>query len=371
MLVVADINTLWRSRPFAALSELRPVLGLQPMDPLIAVKQGRFPWGTTESSQQKMMLLSVVLPPGWATRNAAKALERLWSTVSERCRAAGAEPSTLVVTSPHYAPLVQKVSVDIPTFHYCSDDYTDYRGWDANKMREQESMLLQQTRHSFFVSASLRDRAVNEYAADPARVSVSMNATEDEFLSPVATRLMDGVMRRFARLKRPIAGVIGGISDRLNFDLIKRVADSPAIGSVLLVGPVVPGSNTPGLDALRRHPKCLFTGQQSHETLPTWLQTLDVALIPFRDSRFNNMCSPMRLFDHLAAGRPIVATNACSQVNEFGSAVGIAESVDGFIDLVTTSCKSDPLHSEMLRSLARSHTWRVRAQTINATINAC
>src|SRR5438874_2110997 len=129
VLIVADINTLWRSCPFQALSGLRPVLGLAPMDPLVA-------------------------------------------------------------------------------------------------MRQQESVVVQNAKHSFFVSEALRDRAVKEYAIDPARGSVSMNATGEEFLAPVSDLEIDRLLSRFRKLTRPIAGVIGGISDRLDFDLIEKVAES-------------------------------------------------------------------------------------------------------------------------------------------------
>ena len=177
------------------------------------------------------------------------------------------------------------------------------------------------------------------------------------------------MLSRFRKLSRPIAGVIGGINDRLDFSLIEKVAESDAIGSVLLVGSVARGFRDTGLAALRRNPKCVFTGEQAHDALRVWLQVLDVALIPFRHCRFNTMCSPMRLFDHLAAGRPIVATNACPQIIEFNSVIGIAENPTGFVNMAVASCRSDCRSSaDRLRSLAHQHTWRVRAEQINATV---
>jgi hypothetical protein len=369
VLVVADINTRWRSRPFQALSELRPVLGLAPMDPLIATRHRRFPWGIKRESRRKMMLLSIVLPFGWATRRATEVSPRLWKTALKECRSAGAEASGLVVTSPHYASLVEQQSAHIPTFYYCSDDYSNYSGWDASTMREQESSIIRQARHSFFVSAALRDRAVEEYGANPARMSVSMNATDEEFLLPASASQIDRLIMRFPRLRRPIAGVIGGINERLDFHLIEKVAESNAVGSVLLVGPVTRALRDTGLDALRRNPKCIFTGEQAHDALRVWLQVLDVALIPFRHCHFNTMCSPMRLFDHLGAGRPIVATNACPQIIEFNSVIGITENPTGFVDMAVASCRSDCRSSaDRLRPLAHQHTWRVRAEQINATV---
>lgn len=372
MLVVADINTLWRSRPFQALGQLRPVLGLQPMDALIAMRRRRLPWGTKRGAQEKMTVLSIVLPFGWATRRATDALPQLWTAALKECRSAGAEPSALVVTSPHYAALVEQLSADIPTFYYCSDDYSNYSGWDASKMREQESSIIRRARHSFFVSAALRDRAVREYGIDPSRVSVSMNATDEEFLVPAARSEIDRLIASFPRLKHPIAGVIGGINERLDFELIEQAAESDAVGSVLLVGPIAAGFKDARLNTLRRNPKCVFTGEQSHEALRIWLQVLDVALILFRSSRFNTMCSPLRLFDHMAAAKPIVATDACPQIREFQDCVQVASSGAEFLVKVKQALREPPYPTrlESMRKCAREHTWAARALTLNSRIEA-
>jgi hypothetical protein len=370
VVVVADINTLWRRRPFEALSEMRPVLGLQPMDRLIAVKQRRFPLGATRSLQRNMTFLSIVLPFSWATRRATEALPGLWKAALKKCRSLGADPSALVVTSPHYASLVEQVSAGIPTFYYCSDDYSNYSGWDANKMREQEAFIVRHARHSFFVSAALRDRAMREYGIDPSRVSISMNATDEEFLLPVPTPEIDRLVASFPALKRPIVGVIGGITGRLDFELLVKVADSHAVGSVLFVGGIEKHFRNPALDALGANCKCVFVGHQPRESLPTWCQGLDVGLIPFRHCDFNTMCSPLRLFDHLATGRSIVATDACPQVCEFQDCVAVASNNAEFLAKVklAMSAPAESSYLQLMRKRAPEHTWAARALVLNSRI---
>lgn len=369
MLVVADINTLWRRRPFVALSELRPVLGLQPMDSLIALKQGRYPWGATESCEQKLKLLSVVLPFSWATRRSAKGLERLWSAVLTRCRAAGTKPTALAVTSPHYAPLIEKVSPTLPTFYYCSDDYMNYKGWDASRMQHQESSVTQRVRHCFFVSAALRDRAIKEYGLNAALASVSMNATDENFFRSVPAERLEALRRKYGKLARPIVGVVGSVDSRLNYSLLFQVAELSEIGTLLLIGAVT-DSRDPVLEKLLSHPRVLAVNHQRHESLPEWQQLLDVALIPFQDSEFNYFCSPMRLFDHLAAGRPIVATSACPQVSDFAEHVLVAADTSEFIEGVRRAVLDppDPSRIEAQRRAAMKETWAVRAANLNRRI---
>jgi teichuronic acid biosynthesis glycosyltransferase TuaH len=71
-------------------------------------------------------------------------------------------------------------------------------------------------------------------------------------------------------------------------------------------------------------------GRQPHETIHQWFQCLDVGLIPYTDTQFNRFCSPMRLFDHLASGAPVVATDACDQAKAFANRVSVCSSPEAF-----------------------------------------
>ena len=234
-------------------------------------------------------------------------------------------------------------------------------------MREMEARIMRQVRHSFFVSAALRDRAIHDYKLETGRASVSMNATEDQFLVPVPSERMEAMFRAHPKLKRPLAGVVGGINDRLDFELLRRVADLPEIGSLLLVGTMARPIE-PACGNLLNHPRVLAVGPQPHSALPVWQQMLDLALIPYRRSSFNHYCSPMRLFDHLAAGRPIVATDACAQVEEFRGHVTVARTTEDFLADVRSVCSAEfsEAKSDELRSMASQNIWASRARNLAA-----
>jgi glycosyltransferase involved in cell wall biosynthesis len=370
MVVVADVNTLWRSRPFEALAELRPVLGLKPMDVLVAMRERRLPFGAGRAREQKMNIVSVVLPLGWASRRAEKGMRRLWSAAVKASEGYGTRPSALVVTSPHYVSLVRELNSTLPTFYYCSDDYVNYSGWKPRAMRQQELEILRHVRHAFFVSAALRDRAINELGAEPSRSSVSMNATSLEFAAGIDGGKIADLLRQYPRLRRPVAGVIGSVGERLDLAILLQVASMEEIGALVLVGPVHPGSRTKQMEQLLNHPKVVSVGSQPQESMPAWHQLLDVGLIPYCDSSFNYYCSPLRLFDHLAAGRPVVATSACPQVLEFAEHVTVAEKDSDFFAGVRSALaqRSDPSRMEAQRGLGRRETWIERAVALSQQI---
>ena len=135
------------------------------------------------------------------------------------------------------------------------------------------------------------------------------NASEPRFLQQVPKP------PALSALNGPVFGVVGGLSDRIDFDFLGRLAASDHVGSLALIGPVLPGTDTTGaIDHLRGNPKVHWFGAQPHDEIHAWMAGIDVAVIPYARSDFNHFCSPMRLWDHLAIGQPIIATDACDQI---------------------------------------------------------
>lgn len=282
----------------------------------------------------------------------------------------GSELKGLVVTSPHYLDLVRRARSSVPTFYYCSDDYSQYEGWGGEAILKQEAELVRAVAHSFFVSEILKERALGNYGLDRNNVSVSPNATDESFLEPASEERIQGLLDRFSRLHRPIVGVVGGVNDRLDFDVIAACAARPEVGSLAMVGPVDPGFQSEGLGRLRRMAKCVLVGRQPHDDLSAWMQALDVALIPYRDTPLNRACSPMRLFDHLAAGRPIVSTSFCAQVHDYARVVQIGVDSSEVAELVAGACSRSKERQRLpaLVGKARDNTWAVRAGTLFNTM---
>lgn len=370
MLIVADINTVWRRKPFEALTAHRPVLGVSPIDPVQAWRQARWPVRQLPAlAGPALPEARIVLPPSWASALALWAQPYLWRRIVQHCRRQhGQVPTGVVVTSPHYEPLLQRVPPDLPTLYYASDDYLSYGGWDPDQMRAQEERLVQRADRALFVSDALAERARAMYDVPADRIDVSMNATEPRFLSADPSRLPLAPPAPYADLERPIVGVVGGINDRLDFDLLRACANLRELGTLLFVGPR-PGTYFDSLRLLEHHPRCVFVGHQPHATIPQWMHCLDVALIPYRETPLNRHCSPMRLFDHLASGRPIVATEACRQVTRFTDVVTVAPDTETFCVRLRDHLRHPEEHDPATQvARAQSHTWASRAARLHMTL---
>jgi glycosyltransferase involved in cell wall biosynthesis len=372
LVVVADVNTIWRARPFIALGAQREVLGLAPVDAVQAWRRFRWPITDIDASvanEAHFTCLTKVMLPGWASATAKIEQPRLWKATLRAIAGRHAAPSLLVVTIPHYLPLLEALAPDIRTAYYASDDYRRYEGWDPAEMERLERAVIERVDLAIFVSKALASRARTEHPGSSHKIHVSMNATEQRFFGapPLAGT---GSGTSLSNLPRPIAGVIGAINERLDFELLRQCASADCVGTLLFVGPVKSPTNQ-HLLALHRHPKCVFVGEQPHASIPAWMHFIDVALIPYKEDPFNYFCSPMRLFDHLASGKPIVATDACDQMRDFSDVAAVG-SPDDFVTRLEESIQSglyDSTAAARRVAVACENTWSNRATALNRLVS--
>lgn len=298
MIVQFDVNTIWRRKFGEALRRLYP--------DMLLIAPRRFDEkhdGYGDSAE------TVSLPPGWAGKSAAIAMPILQWRAQALAARRGGRIDTAIFTSFHYLPIARRLQPRARIFYYCSDDYRGYAGWSAAGAIEQEAELCRLSSLSIFVSDALRNRAIAEYGLDTTKCIVSPNASEARF-SEVSSKPAE-----LSGLDGPVFGVVGVFNERIDYCFLEQLAASAEIGSLALVGPVsLGGSETGAMDRLRANPKVHWFGARPHDEIHAWMAGMDIAVIPYARSDFNHFCSPMRLWDHLAIGQPILATRACDQI---------------------------------------------------------
>jgi hypothetical protein len=116
-------------------------------------------------------------------------------------------------------------------------------------------------------------------------------------------------------LRHPIIGYMGAINDWFDVELVCKLAELHPEYSVLIVGPVVYG-----LEKFRRHPNITLVGLKKYEVVPKYLAYMDVCLIPFKINKLTLASNPIKLYEYLAAGKPVVSTalpEVCNNASEF------------------------------------------------------
>jgi glycosyltransferase involved in cell wall biosynthesis len=171
-------------------------------------------------------------------------------------------------------------------------------------------------------------------------------------------------------LTGPVAGFVGQINDRTDLSLLEAVADRGL--SLLLVGPVNPAFEPERFGALRQRENVCWVGPKPFETLPGYFRSMDVGLVPYRDSPFNRGSFPLKTLEYLAAGRAVVATDlpAIRWLNT--DLISVATEPTAFAGLVARlagKTRTEPLVARR-QAFATEHSWGRRAADIAAAIAA-
>lgn len=169
-------------------------------------------------------------------------------------------------------------------------------------------------------------------------------------------------------LPRPIAGFMGHIGERIDLPLLEAVAASG--NSLLLVGPRHPRFAIERMNALFDLPNVQWVGPKDFEALPSYLRLMDVGLVPYNDSAFNRGSFPLKTFEYLAAGLPVVAT-PLPAIQWIGSPfISVANTAEDFAAAVTRQLADTSTGSlrDERTAFATQHSWEVRAEAFAAAL---
>ncbi|HEY0054086.1 MAG TPA: glycosyltransferase, partial [Pedobacter sp.] len=122
------------------------------------------------------------------------------------------------------------------------------------------------------------------------------------------------INNKLSEIKKPIIGYFGNIERRLDFDLLKNVITQNPDKSFVFVGPVSMEFLPQWFTNL---PNVYMLGRVAYEELPSVLKGFDIALIPFKKDEVSASIFPLKLFEYLGAGKPVIATDFNPDLNEF------------------------------------------------------
>jgi len=175
--------------------------------------------------------------------------------------------------------------------------------------------------------------------------------------------------REYAVLPRPLLGYTGGIDDRLDFDLVLRLADRFRQGSIVFVGAVSPRLSGPARAALGARENIHLLGPRPRTQLPAYIRYLDVALMPYQDSLFTRYQSPMKVWEYLYAGPPIVGSGSVDLRSYPPPLVNYAENANAAPVMVERALADPETGRDERRRFALANTWDDRVEQLDALVD--
>ena len=169
-------------------------------------------------------------------------------------------------------------------------------------------------------------------------------------------------------LPGPIAGYTGSLhEDRIDAALIEYLSSKGNFTQVF-VGPDYLGAAT--RRRLRSLPNVVFIPTQPYNRLPAFLSAFDVCCIPHVVSPFTNSLDPIKAYEYLASGKPVVSVDV-DGIAPLADHIDIAAGPEDFLEKIRLALRGEGKSDPQSRIFAaRQHSWQRRTDEIFSYIYA-
>lgn len=155
----------------------------------------------------------------------------------------------------------------------------------------------------------------------------------------------------------PIIGFVGTIGPAVDLELLEALAEGRKDWSFVLIGEV----RRP-LGGLAARPNVYLLGPKRREELPRYLSCFSAGIIPYRVSPETETVHPVKTYDYLAAGLPVISTRL-AELDGLKDMVKLAAGREDFLVRLERALAGDtPELRRQRREFARNNSWDARAE---------
>lgn len=176
-------------------------------------------------------------------------------------------------------------------------------------------------------------------------------------------------LSRLARLRKPVIGYAGWLNSlRLDLDLLEYIVRQRPEWTFVFVGPTNEprplGDRIPARANVNVWPPVPY-GELVHV-----LSSFDVAIMPHLRNAHTRGNDPLKIYDYLAAGRPVVATRT-SGAERFASVLRLADRPEEFLREIEGALgETNPELMRQRVATAREHSWDRRVEEVERAMRA-
>ncbi len=269
----------------------------------------------------------------------------------------GWQPDVLWTYWPHTAYLVGKLG-ERATVYHCIDDFVAV-GYPLTTRSSLARMEAEQCRQVDVVFARTAALAAAKRELNP-NTHLLPGGVDTAHFDPARVAAPPA---EIAALLRPRVGLVGTIDDRVDVGLLAHCAQNLPQATFVLVGPVK--RHRVNVRPLEKLPNVHFLPPCPHAEVPSIAAALDVCLIPYRVNPYTEGLSPIKLYEYLALGKPVVATDL-PYLRREAAHVRIARTADEFLAAVQESLAHPPTPEEQARwrAAAKAQSWASQVDEI-------
>jgi glycosyltransferase involved in cell wall biosynthesis len=308
--------------------------------------------------------------PVWAPISGRSPLKQLTRTVRQRALGAALKKLELSqpivwLSRPDMVDVIHEIPATRLLVYHIVDEYTAYSGHTPHSRRyteQREKEMLALADAVVVVSKKLYE------AKRPLNPNTHLVPNGVDFRAFSAALADPHLPDDLQAVKRPRLGYAGLIGDKLDLNLLEELARQNPGWSLVFLGEVRVMEQTEAWHRLLALSNVHYLGRVTVSQVPHYLKGFDAGLMPYVQNRHAEHIDPLKLYDYLAAGLPVVSTDIAA-AREFGLHVHLADTPQGFTHAVRAALADTTAERRQARRhLASQHTWETRVKQLSVLI---
>jgi polysaccharide pyruvyl transferase CsaB len=291
----------------------------------------------------------------YAEEITTKILQALFQAIDSLRRTANIIEAVCIVDLPFWMPLADKLKEKWgwKIIYDCMDDHAGF-STNSPRMLKHEKKLFEISDLVLAASQSL----LLKCSRFSDRVLYLPNAADFEHFSRSITE--DPI----PDIKGPVIGYYGAISEWFDDKLIYNAAFKHPDWQFVLIGDIFGAE----LKLLQSLSNVHFLGEIPYGKLPAYLHRFNVACIPFKLTPLTLSTNPVKFYEYLSAGKPVVAVDL-PELEQYSGYYYPFHSLDEFENQVEKALKeSSPVLAQVAIQLTKQNTWQDRYHLLGEAI---
>jgi glycosyltransferase involved in cell wall biosynthesis len=330
-----DLRRLWR-RLCNGLRGARPADGLHVLSPLVLPLHGA---AAARALNRRLLRLQV----GRAARRLGMRRPILWAY------------------APQAEDLLGLLDPELVVYH-CVDDLAAQKGVDAASFRAAEGRFV---RRADLVMASAPALAERMRPLSDNVLHVPNVADTAGFATALEPGEVDAAVEALPRPRLVFQGAV--VATKLDVELLAELARLRPGWSIVLVGPLGAGDPGGDLSPLERAPNIHLAGPRPASELPVVLRGADAGLIPYAINDLTRSVFPMKVYEYLAAGLPVLST-PLPALQGVGEVELVADAAELAAAAERVLAADSPERRRERSRVAAGHSWEARIEEIERAL---
>lgn len=243
--------------------------------------------------------------------------------------------------------------------YYCVDEYRKFQGLDTDRIETAERELIDRADVVITTSDALWKSRRTERADT---VLIRHGVDFDHFASAWRESLAPPV--DLADIPKPIFGYFGLIHHWVDHALLAAVARlRPNYSFVLL------GDCKVDVSAIASLPNVYLLGRKPYDALPAYASAIDAGMLLFTQCEMTRHVNPVKMYEYLAAGLPVVST-PLPEANRFRGPIVIAKGAEKFAAACDYVLKRRDRSRHAIAERVRTETWSAKVERLSEVVMA-